>query len=99
MPLKNRCVKLIGTAIQNPSRPLLGTLIPLLDELTPLSNAVALLCTDYKCWRCDKSISVFRRRYQFEHSLYAHLLEPETYGYCYECRLAVEREDQENRAQ
>lgn len=55
--------------------------------------------TDYKCWRCDKSISVFRRRYEFEHSLYAHLLEPDTYGYCYDCRKEVEREEQEYRVQ
>ncbi len=54
---------------------------------------------DYKCWGCDKSLGVFRRRYEFEHSLYAHLIEPDIYGFCYECRLATEREEQEYRAQ
>lgn len=55
--------------------------------------------TDYKCWRCDKPISVFRRRYQFEHSLYANVHEPDTYGYCNPCRIEIERENQENRVQ
>jgi hypothetical protein len=55
--------------------------------------------TNYKCWRCDKPIGVFRRRQEFEDSLHAHLTEPDTYGFCPDCLEEVQREAQESRVQ
>lgn len=53
---------------------------------------------DYKCWRCDKPIGVFRRRQEFEYSLYAYLVD-DNYGYCFACRKEAEREAKEYHVQ